>query len=318
MKVADELSAVARHTTQRAQILQRQVKSLAQTARILWRHPLTRDQRARALHRWLSWQLSSRLSPGARIVPFVDPLRLIVHRGMYSATAALYVGLEEFEDMSFVLHLLRPGDHVLDVGANVGIYSLLAARAGATVQAFEPIPQAYAVLRDHIVLNHLEDQIQAHPVALGEAPAQIQFTQNLSTTNHALAAGETAEDPIDCPVYPLDDWAHAPPRLLKIDVEGFEMPVLRGAQQTLTHPDLWAILIELNGSGARYGYEDPQIDGELRRFGFRPYAYDPRTRLLSPLHRHRSRGNTLYLRPEAPVAQRVAEAPAYTLRGQPV
>ena len=104
-------------------------------------HPLNRSRPAAALVRWLRWQLGSRLLPGPVLVPFVEHIGLLMRPGMTGATGNLYCGLHEFEDMALVLHALRPADLFVDIGANVGSYSMLAAATGAEVSAFEPIPE---------------------------------------------------------------------------------------------------------------------------------------------------------------------------------
>lgn len=85
--------------------------------------------------RILRWQLGSRLLGSRVVVPFVDGSWLLVGTGMHGATGNVYVGLMEFEDMAFVLHLVCEGDEFLDVGANMGVYSILAATRGARMGA---------------------------------------------------------------------------------------------------------------------------------------------------------------------------------------
>lgn len=94
------------------------------------------------LLRFVKWQIGNRLVLGPVAARFVNDARLFVQKGMTGATGNLYVGLHEFEDMSFVLHGLRPDDLFVDVGANVGSYTVLAGAAvGASCVSFEPIPE---------------------------------------------------------------------------------------------------------------------------------------------------------------------------------
>src|SRR5947207_3361417 len=97
--------------------------------RYITRHPLNRKHPARAVGRFVRWQIGSRLIGGKAAVPFVGPTRLLISRGMHGATGNYYCGLHEFEDMALVLHALRPGDLFFDVGANVGSYTVLAGGA---------------------------------------------------------------------------------------------------------------------------------------------------------------------------------------------
>ncbi len=88
-------------------------------------HPLTRDHKLKAYFRVLNWQLRSRLSSEI-CMPWIAGTKLVVKRGMTGATGNIYAGLHEFADMSFLLHFLRPNDLFVDVGANVGSYTVLA------------------------------------------------------------------------------------------------------------------------------------------------------------------------------------------------
>ena len=118
-----------------------------QIARFLCNHPLTRDHRAAGFARLFRWQVESRLRREV-IVPWVGGVRLAARRGMTGATGNIYAGLHEFADMAFTLHFLRPDDLFLDVGANIGSYTLLASGVcKARTIAFEPDPETMALLR---------------------------------------------------------------------------------------------------------------------------------------------------------------------------
>ena len=93
----------------------------------VWNHPLNSSGRIAALGRVARWQMASRLVSGPIALPFVEGTSLFASRGMTGATGNWYCGLHEVRDMAFVLHVLRRGEHFLDVGANVGSYTVLAA-----------------------------------------------------------------------------------------------------------------------------------------------------------------------------------------------
>ena len=128
--------------------------SFIKTLRFIWRHPLNASRRLSALKRWFFWQLGSRLVPGPVAVNFVNGARLLVKPGMTGATQNIYCGLQEFEEMAFLLHFLRKDDLFLDIGANIGSYTILAASSvGARTMAVEPIPITFSVLIENILLN---------------------------------------------------------------------------------------------------------------------------------------------------------------------
>src|SRR5438874_2610827 len=100
------------------------LSSFLRTWRFIASHPLASRRRRAALSRWLRWQLGSRLLPYPVLYPWIGDAKLVVERGMTGATGNLYCGLHEFFDMALVLHFLRPGDLFLDIGANVGAYTV--------------------------------------------------------------------------------------------------------------------------------------------------------------------------------------------------
>ena len=288
---------------------------LLNTLGFILRHPLNRGRRGAALVRWLRWQVGSRLLPGAVWVPFVAEVGLLVRPGMTGATGNVYCGLHEFEDMALVLHALRPDDLFVDIGANVGSYALLGGAAGARVLAIEPIPTTFAWLTRNIAVNGLGERVRALNLGLGRGEGRLRFTVGLDTVNHVLAAGEAADGAVEVPVHPLDAvLAGQSPTLIKIDVEGFETEVLAGAERALADPGLLAVIMELNGSGGRYGFDEDALHRNLLGRGFATYRYRPFERNLEPLHGARSGGgNTLYVRDAARLAERVRTAPRYRL-----
>jgi hypothetical protein len=97
------------------------------------------------------------------------------------------------------------------------------------------------------------------------------------------------------------------PSLIKIDVEGFEQEVINGANALLRNEELKAIIVELNGSGERYGYDEGKIHEQLLGNNFQPYMYDPFTRKLSLLKTFGNH-NTVYIRDLNFVEQRLKTA----------
>jgi len=290
--------------------------ALLRMARTILRHPLTRKRPLAAMGRFLAWQVASRLDRGIHVRPFVGDTRLAIRRSMHAATANIYVGLMEFEEMGFALHLLRDGDLFADVGANVGTYSVLAAGvARARVLAIEPNPASLAALERNVALNRIDELVRIAPMAAGARAGTLSITTALDSLNHVAAPGEAAT----CITVRADRLDHLlageTPLLVKIDVEGFESAVLAGAGQILDAPGLKALIIELNGSGARYGFDDQAIDKTLRGHGFAPHSYDPLRRSLDPRPTH-GLHNTLYVRDAAFVRERLAGAAPFTVLGE--
>lgn len=287
--------------------------------RFIVTHPANRERPVAALARFARWQLASRLLRATIVHDWVAGSRFFVRRGETGLTGNIYTGLHEFADMAFVLHFLRPEDLFLDVGANSGSYTLLACAArGASALAFEPVPDTYRRLVENLRLNHLEARALAINCGVGAEDGRLRFSSGQDTMNHALAPGESADGAIEVPVSTLDAVCGArQPSLLKIDVEGYETPVIEGAASVLAAPSLRAVIMELNGSGHRYGFDEQALLRRMHDSGFGTFAYDPGRRALVDLKgKNHASGNTLFVRDEPFVSERLASGASFELFGR--
>lgn len=274
--------------------------------RHILRHPLNRNAPLSSMARFVRWQIATRLLPDSSVaVPFTDRARLLVSRGMYGATQNVYCGLNDFEDMSFLLHYLREGDVFLDVGANVGAYTVLASAAvGATTYAFEPSPSALDSLRANVEINRIADRVHIEPVAVGRCAGTIPLsTSGTSAMHHVGTDGNSSLVEMRA----IDSY-NLQPSVIKIDVEGYEAEVLAGAANTAIHPDLVAIITENN--------DDPNVSSFMREHNFTAAAYNPWQRSLTA--KSARSDNTLYVRDRERIQSRLSAARAFRVFGRTI
>ncbi|RZM27444.1 MAG: FkbM family methyltransferase [Pedobacter sp.] len=288
---------------------------MLRTLKFIASHPLTRNNKTSAMLNFLSWQIGSRVLKQPSICTFTESTKLIAWPGLKGATGNVYCGLHEFEDMGFLLHFLRPSDLFVDIGANIGSYTILAAAdVKASVMAVEPLPKTFDILLQNIAINHAAKRVEALNMALGAKKDVLKFTSTHDTGNHIAIGGE--KDVVEVPVNALDHVLYGKvPALIKIDVEGYEADVLSGATSTLQEPTLKAIIIELNGSGGRYGHSEEAIHSSLLKLGFKPAHYNPFNRTLSEAQNFGTH-NTIYIRDQEYVMSRLKEATPFHVRGQ--
>lgn len=293
--------------------------ALPRILRFIINHPLNANQKTKALFRFIRWQIGSRLIPGSFVVDFVNSSRLLVKPGMMGATGILYTGLYEFEDMGFVMHALREGDRFVDVGANIGGYTVLASAAvGAKCIAIEPIPRTFEHLRNNVNLNGVYKKVQCLNLGVSSKAGILKFTSSLDTRNYIVTGEDSDIETIDVPAKSLDEIAKEfRPSLIKIDVEGFETEVISGAKGILSQDSLFAVIMELNGLGEKHGFDELALHEQMIEYGFKSYTYSPFDRELRPLEsRNLSAGNTLYIRNVNLIAERVQKAAHFFVNGQ--
>lgn len=192
------------------------------------------------------------------------------------------------------LEAMPAGSTLLDVGANVGMYTMFAAVVrNATVYAFEPESQNYALLNANIEANHLSGQILAFPLALSDgARLDRLYMQNflLGGSCHSFAeevgfdlkprSAGFVQGAYSVSIDQLVEAGSMPvPDFIKLDVDGFEHKVLRGAAKTLADPKVKQILVELNTHleehrtaiewlrSLGFEYDERQAQGALRKSG---------------------------------------------------
>jgi len=219
--------------------------------------------------------------------------------------------------MVFVLHALRPSSLFVDVGANVGFYTVLAGGGvGASCLSLEPVPATFDQLRTNVRLNELEENVDLRNVGVGAETGTLRFTDGAGANNRVVTDAE--QTGIEVPVTALDTLLDAGREgmiVIKIDVEGWEAEVLRGAEQMLSRSGPLALIVELC-EGDRYGFDEVAIDERLRAHGLVPVTYAPFERILRPVDRRPPVGDTIYVNDLDAFARRVADSSSYSVLGR--
>ncbi len=242
-------------------------------------HPANQGRQARALARFGSWQAYKRVTKRSlHISPFPGG-KFECHPDSASVASLIYMrGSPDMQEMSFMRAYLRPGDRVLDVGANEGMYTVLAGTlVGYTgsVLAFEPDRRAGDRLLENVRLSSLKN-VRLRRVAVSDQAGELRFSQGLDTMNHVVESGG-----VRVPCVRLDDEDFSDVALGKIDVEGAEILSFRGAARRMSTGDPPVWILEINATCQRYGFESAHVEAELASFGYVLAAYNWRSGTLS-------------------------------------
>jgi FkbM family methyltransferase len=202
----------------------------------------------------------------ARVLDVVTPPGRQLQVGGVTATVATATPTEtvsvlhtlenERDVLTAVVDDVTPGDHVVDVGANVGVFAALAAAAGADITAVEP----HAPTADRLRANVPGADVYELALGAGVGTVGLDLTNDRPGTQRAAIAdgGRVPQRPGD---------RLATPDVLKIDVEGAESAVLDGYARTLTNARVRVIYIEVHGMAAR-----DTITTQLAEYGYAPTA----------------------------------------------
>jgi FkbM family methyltransferase len=198
-----------------------------------------------------------------------------------SPILAYYLGLYEESSMHFLLRYLRPDDTFADIGANVGVYTVLAAgAAGARVHAFEPFSIAHDALKQNVSLNALDARVVLHRQAVG-ASAGSAFITTTHKGSNRIADAEAGETLEAIEVVRLDDALGGDvPAAIKIDVEGHEEQALMGARGVLSSNAANVVIVEAIGRSANGRDHVDRCVSLLEQHGFRLCTFNPVTNAL--------------------------------------
>jgi FkbM family methyltransferase len=250
-----------------------------------------RDNPVKALAKRVAWRL--------RWLRTSEPMELRMNGGFSiaapcGAAGALiyYLGNSEPESAGFISGFLKPGMVFFDVGAHIGEYTLIASRGvgpNGEIHAFEAQPDTFALLRRNCAANGA-DNVKLNRAAVCEHEGEVEFDISDEPSMSSMAGAVDVDRKrarIRVPGITLDQYCQTHgtwPSLLKIDVEGAELLVLRGAAEVLRRPpgEAPAIIFEcLNFTYVRFGYDRETVVAYLNAFGYEVFRMAEDGALLS-------------------------------------
>ena len=187
----------------------------------------------------------------------------------------------EVEEIKLFRKLLSQSQRFINVGANVGLYVLLARQSGLPVTALEPVPQTVQFLLQNLEINSLSDQVTVIPAAVGNV-AGVETIYGVGTAASLLKDwGNNPESLMQrVPVVCLDDVIKMPSKneqlLILLDVEGYEYKALLGAKKLIAarpHP-IWIVEVILAETGSAQNGSANEIFSMFAKAGYSAKCVD--------------------------------------------
>jgi FkbM family methyltransferase len=209
-------------------------------------------------HRLRQWTAALRFEAASLVgrsvvLPFANRSKVVARKRGDSSSRVSLARFPDWGEMMVWQTFLGSGDRFFDVGANVGLYTLSAAEVGARVVSFEPASDMVEALTENLRINNLTS-VDVRSMALLDRLGSISFAgQDPNRRKVELGAVQVADprtpDTAMVTLSTLDiEAAGAPPRGIKIDVEGFERLVLSGGSTLLDSTQLELIQLEWNST----------------------------------------------------------------------
>ncbi len=210
-----------------------------------------------------------------------------------SATSELsshiYCGAFEWEEREWLLSELKSDDVFFDIGANIGLFTLLAGERCRKVVAFEPTDETFSILTGNVKLNNSPGNIELiHAAASDKNGTQDIYvlTNGKDAWNSMAVKPEAGEYRVDnIKTVNVDELIASgsipTPRVIKIDVEGWELHVLKGLENTIAqHKPV--MLIEFTESNLKAaGTSAAELGKYILSKNYELFAYDPRHKKLN-------------------------------------
>lgn len=166
-------------------------------------------------------------------------------------------GLYELDTARVIKNILKPGDHFVDGGANIGYFTHLAAKCvgpAGHIDAFEPQPKNRARLVENLCRNRFESRVNVHAQALSDRAGTATIYAPVDEANHGISSffPRVASSSVDVLTVRMDEaLAGTTPRLIKLDVEGAEPLAIAGMTKLLQRANPPAVIVEINDLTAR-------------------------------------------------------------------
>jgi len=262
----------------------------------LYIHPYNKQRPIFAFFRWILWKLIKIFKFKQIKVKVWGNRFLQLNYDSFQSMWIMYNWIVDWEEFQLIEHYIEKNDVVFDIGTNMGFYTLWMSRfidEFGEIHCFEPDKQNYSRLQTNIAFNQIEGIIKTNRCAVSDSDGWVKFTEGRDGENHI--SNIALDSAVEVQSITLDTYFefHGIQHIayMKIDVEGFELQVLKGAKKLLENKKIDIIQLEINQQLNNAGTKVNDLLFFLENYGYNLYCYETVTGSLNPIQYTQEREN---------------------------
>lgn len=234
---------------------------MIQSLLFLYKHPYNKRYPFFALKRFIEWKIIKLFKFENYKKTIWNNRKIYLNYDSFQSMWIMYNWLVDWEEFNLIKDFVKWDTCCVDVGANMGFYTIWLSKFTNNILSFEPNPKNFRRLNQNISANNANDQIRAYNIAVGQVNADVRFTTNLDGENHISIHNLDENSTVVCKRLEtiLFDNKIEQVAYLKIDVEGFEFEVLKGLGRYIENRKIDIIQIEINKSISNSGSTVKQL-----------------------------------------------------------
>jgi len=259
--------------------------------------PFNKAYPVRAFSRFLVWKLIRLLKIQNFKVKFWKNRYFLINHDSFQSMWLMYNYIVDWEEFLFIHYYLRNNSIVFDIGANMGFYTIWMSRSigkDGQIHSFEPDTKNFNRLSQNILINQINCQVVLNNDAVSEKNGKMKITIGFDGENHLVESdfeGSSSITNVVC----LDNYCQqrniSAINFIKIDVEGFELDVLKGGINLLTQKNVDVIQLELNRALINSGTTQQELISFVGEIGYIFCIYDFITNKMIPFRVNDEREN---------------------------
>ena len=221
---------------------------MLQSLLFLFKSPYNKKYPIFALKRFVEWKIIKLFKLSNYKKTIWENRKIFLNHDSFQCMWLMYNWMVDWEEFNLIKDFVNAKSCCLDVGANMGFYTIWFSKFTNDIYAFEPNSKNYLRLNKNVFANNANEYIRTFNIAVGDLNGEVSFTTNLDGENHISLKHIEENNTVDCKRLDtiLSENMIAEVSYLKIDVEGFELEVLKGLGKYIAEKKIAIIQIEIN------------------------------------------------------------------------